>query len=68
MNLIERVISLFKNNKNTKKSMETSIKVIYLIGSRSHTKEFKRYALFGKWMCLNWRKIRIVNITVEGDY
>ena len=54
--------------KKENKNMETSIRVIYSIGSKSHKKEFKRYALYGKWMCENWRSIRIVDISVKGDY
>ena len=43
-------------------------RIKYNIGSKTHEEEFKRYALFGKWMVNNWRRIRIIDISSKGTY
>ena len=54
--------------KKEDKKLKVNIKVKYLIGSKSHTKEFAAYALYGQWHSKNWRRVRIVDVSVEGDY
>lgn len=60
----------FKNliSKKKEDKLKVDIKVTYNIGAKRETKEFKAYALLGKWLVLNFKKIRIVNIEVNGDY
>lgn len=55
--------------KSEKIKLETSIRIKYALGSKTYEKEFKRYALFGKWYAKNWRKItNIIDIRVKGTY
>lgn len=64
----EFVRRLFMAEKKQRKdnSFKRDITVIYNIGSKSHRKEFKAFALFGLWMAENyWRGIRIVRISVK---
>ena len=44
------------------------ITVRYNIGSKPHEKEFKTYALLGKWMTKNWMKIHVVRVSVKNAY
>ena len=53
------------DNKKKDNSFKRNITIIYNIGSRSHKKEFKAFALFGLWMAENWRGIRIIHISVK---
>ena len=52
---IRRLFRMTKTNKKEKKdnSFKRDITVIYNIGSKSHRKEFKAFALFGLWMAEN---------------
>lgn len=62
---------LFKKNNNSnnrsKNKLIRNIKVIYNIGSKSHEKEFKAYALLGIWMVNNWRRIKLVDISLKDE-
>lgn len=61
----------FKNfiNKTKEDSkLKVNIKVTYTSGAKKATETFKAYALLGKWLVLNFKKVRIVNIEVNGDY
>lgn len=60
----------FKNLISRKKEdkLKVDIKVTYNIGSKREIKTFKAYALLGKWLVLNYKKIRIVNIEFNGNY
>ena len=68
INKLKRRINMGFKDKKNKDDFEAGIKVKYLIGSKSHTKEFKRYALFGKWYSQNWRSIRVIDVSVSGEY
>lgn len=52
-------------DKKKENKLKRDITVIYNIGSKTHRKEFKAFALFGLWMAQNWRGIRIVDISVK---
>ncbi len=56
------------NKKKDDSKLKVDIKVTYNIGAKRETKTFKAYALLGKWIVLNFKKVRIVNIEVNGDY
>lgn len=62
------IVGVIKMIKKENKKLKVNIKVKYLIGSKSHEKEFTAYALYGQWHSKNWRRIRIVDVSVEGDY
>lgn len=56
------------SNKKKNESLKVDITVTYNEGSKRENIEFKAYALFGKWFIKNFKKIRIVDIKVQGDY
>jgi len=60
----------FKNliSKKKEDKLKVDIKVTYNIGAKRETETFKAYALLGKWLVMNFKRIRIVNIEVTGDY
>ena len=64
------VIMGLKNilKKNDEEKLKVNIKVTYTSGSKKDVKTFKAYALFGKWFALNFKKVRIVDIKIDGDY
>ena len=55
------------DKKNERKNiLKRDITLIYNIGSKTHTAEFKAYALLGIWIVNNWRRInKIVDIQVK---
>lgn len=62
---------MFKKNNNSnaknRNKLIRDIKIIYNVGSKSHEKEFKAYALFGIWMVNNWRRIKLVDISLKDE-
>jgi len=61
---------VFKNliTKKNENKLKAEITVKYNNGAKREEQTFKAYALFGKWFIRNFKKIRIVDIEVKGDY
>lgn len=57
----------FIKKKNENK-LKVDIKVKFNIGSKPHEKTFEAYALFGKWYAENFKRVKIVDIDVDGNY
>lgn len=55
-------------SKKNENKLKVDIKVKFNIGSKPHEENFKAYALFGKWYVNNFKRVRIIDIQVEGDY
>ena len=54
--------------KKKENKFKVKITVNYNNGAKREEQTFKAYALFGKWLVKNFKKIRIVDIEVKGDY
>jgi hypothetical protein len=54
--------------KDDGEKLKVNIKVTYTSGATKTIETFKAYALFGKWFIQNFKKIRIVDIKINGDY
>ena len=65
---VRRIFNMKATEKKNerKNTLKRDITVIYNIGSKTHTAEFKAYALLGMWFVNNWRRInKIVDIQVK---
>lgn len=57
---------LIEKKQENKPKLEITLE--YVSGSKRATETFKAYALLGKWIALNFKRIRIIGIKVNGDY